>query len=332
MNTWKRLLRRHIIIAGLLLGAFTHPAQADCTFKNPDADPRIMFTMPAQIIVEPDVAVGTILYSGDVVGTTPGLSCTGGVQVREGYTSLSDADYSGVLEGVYKTSVPGIGFRAARATNTTAAFTRSNIITPWHYVGTTGNWDSYDSDYRVAVELVVIGPVQSGTLETSQFNADYQMGSLTVSEIRFTPSRVNVVVNTCNLVSKNINVLLDTISTGGVSGGYSDVLTDSGFKIEVANCAIGSRIDYQFSSSGSTGVTDGNILNIAKGDNAASGVGIQVLDKDNNVLTFDRDYTGIESAAGQGEEAIPLKARYVKTGTVKGGVVNAVATFEVFYR
>lgn len=326
--------QRFLIALGVLtmLFSFVRPAEAECWFANPDANPEILFTMPAQLVVESDAGVGTILYSGDTTGASHGLSCNGTTQVREGYTAISDDDYSGILQGVYKTSVPGIGFRAARSENTTASFTDSNIITPMHYVGSIGNWVTYDSTYHVAVELVVIGQVQNGVLNTSQFNSDYLLGGLTAAKLRFSPSSVNVIVNTCNLLSKNINVPLDTISTGSFSGAYSDILSSSDFKIEVANCGAGTRVDYKFSSTGSTGVTDGNILNITQGDDAASGVGIQVLDKDNNVLNFDREYTGIESAGGQGTETIPLKARYVKTGTVKGGVVNAVATFEVYYR
>lgn len=306
--------------------------RADCSFTNPDVNPTITFTMPAQIVVASDAPVGTIVYSGETVGASHGLTCNSEVQMREGYTALSDNDYSGVLAGVYRTTVPGIGFRAARSENQTAAFTDDNIITPWHYVGIAKNWVSYDSTYHVGVELVVIGAVSSGTLETNKFNADYQMGSLMAAKLRFAPTTVNVVANTCNLESKNINVLLDTVTVDSLSQGYSAVLTDNSFKIDVANCSAGTRIDYKLTSAGSTGVTNGNILNIAHSEEAASGVGLQILDKDNHVLSFDQEYTGIVSASGQETESIPLKARYAKTGTVKGGQVSAVATFEVYYR
>ncbi|WP_079225468.1 fimbrial protein [Citrobacter werkmanii] len=328
----KSVVRLFITLMLAIISVCFQQARADCTFANPNANPTITFTMPAQIVIDSDAAVGTIVYSGETVGESHGLTCNSDVQVHEGYTVLTDADYSGVLTGVYKTTVPGIGFRAARAENKTATFTDDNMITPWHYLGMTGNWISYDSTYHVGVQLVVIGTVQSGTLDTSQFNADYQMGTLMAAKLRFAPTTINVIANTCNLKSKNINVLLETVSAGGLSKGYSSVLTDDSFKIEVANCTAGTHIDYKFTSAGSTGVTDGTILNIASGEGAASGVGIQILDKDNHVLSFNQEYTGIESATGQGTEEIPLKARYAKTGTVKGGQVDAVATFEVYYR
>ncbi|BBV18634.1 MULTISPECIES: fimbrial protein [Citrobacter] len=328
----KPVVRLFITLMLAIISVCFQQARAECSFTNPDANPTIMFTMPAQIVIESDAAVGTVVYSGETVGESHGLSCDGNERVYDGYLVLTDADYSGVLPGVYKTTVPGIGFRAARAENKTATFTGDNLITPRHYIGRLGSWASFDSTYHVGVELVVIDTVQSGTLDTSLFNADYQMGNLIAAKLRFGPTVVDVLTNTCNLVSKDIAVLMDSVTSGSLSQGYSSVLTDDSFKIEVADCTTGTHIDYKFTSAGSTGVTDGNILNIASGEGAASGVGIQILDKDNHVLSFDQEYTGIESANGRGTEEIPLKARYAKTGTVKGGQVDAVATFEVYYR
>ena len=73
-------------------------------------------------------------------------------------------------------------------------------------------------------------------------------------------------------------------------------------------------MDYQFTSAGSTGVTNGNILGIASGDSAAEGVGIQILDQNDTVLQFDRNYTAITGAQDNVPVEIPLKARYVRTG------------------
>jgi len=50
------------------------------------------------------------------------------------------------------------------------------------------------------------------------------------------------------------------------------------------------------------------------------------------VLQFDQTYTAISATQDKVPAEIPLKARYVKTGEVKPGKVEAVATFELFYR
>lgn len=50
------------------------------------------------------------------------------------------------------------------------------------------------------------------------------------------------------------------------------------------------------------------------------------------MLSFDQTYTAVSSTSANEVAEIPLKARYAKTGNVKAGKVDAVATFEVFYR
>uniref|UniRef100_UPI000C9C76B5 fimbrial protein n=1 Tax=Escherichia coli TaxID=562 RepID=UPI000C9C76B5 len=81
-----------------------------------------------------------------------------------------------------------------------------------------------------------------------------------------------------------------------------------------------------------TGVTGNNILNIESGSGMAEGVGLQILDSNNNVMVFDTDYTPVQKTTLNQNVTIPLKARYIKMGSVKSGRVNSVATFEVYYR
>ncbi|HFK2709188.1 TPA: type 1 fimbrial protein, partial [Escherichia coli] len=47
---------------------------------------------------------------------------------------------------------------------------------------------------------------------------------------------------------------------------------------------------------------------------------------------FDTDYTPVQKTTLNQNVTIPLKARYIKMGSVKSGRVNSVATFEVYYR
>lgn len=113
--------------------------------------------------------------------------------------------------------------------------------------------------------------------------------------------------------------------------GYSDVVSDDRFKIQLVQCAAGIKVDYKFTTAGSTGVSGNNdILAIASGNGAAEGVGLQILDSNNNVLKFDNDYNAVAQTTDGQSVSIPLKARYVQTGTVKAGKVDSVATFDVF--
>jgi len=81
--------------------------------------------------------------------------------------------------------------------------------------------------------------------------------------------------------------------------------------------------------------TNGTLPNIAK-TGAATGVGVQVLDHNGNVVTFDRTtllpFTPGPDFATSGQAVIPLQAQYIRTGTpVTAGDVQAVMTVLYMY-
>jgi len=330
-----RLSRETLV--GAMAGAtmlFSLPACALCTFTGGGGNGGVVtFNVPAVIQLEPDVAVGTIIYDASVESGDITQSCdSSSVQVRKGYLSLSDADArEDVLPGVYQTNVAGIGVRVAASTTQSPNDNEADLIRPSSYIGMIRSF-STDYNYRATAQLVVTGKVEEGDINTSLLTSRETYDNDVIGEIRFSPTSVRITANTCNLVDKNIYVPLKTVNSQDFSGQYSDILTDDSFKIAITDCSAGTKIDYQFSSTGSTGVTDGSVLRIATGDNAAGGIGIQILDKSNAVLQFDHSYTAIASALDNVPVEISLKARYIKTGEVKAGKVDSVATFELFYR
>lgn len=328
---------KRIFATGLLLASGTafHPAFASCSFSGASVGNGIMtFQMPAVIRVDSDAPVGTVVYENSMESGEITISCSGQDEwIRKGYLTLSAADArEDVLPGVYKTNVPGIGVRSAASTEQFPSYFQSDLVRPWATVGQRHGSAKWTAVFRAAAQLVVIGEVKSGDLDTQSLASEETLGGAIVGGIHFSPTHVQITTNTCNLVDKNIYVPLKTINAGDFEGQYSDILTDSSFKIDITDCEAGTRVDYQFTRAGSTGVTNDNILDIATGERAASGVGIQILDKNNTVITFDQDYTAINSASEKENIEVPLKARYIKTGEVKPGEVEAVATFNVFYR
>ncbi|WP_320727160.1 fimbrial protein [Enterobacter sp. 118C5] len=318
----------------LLAGVFFHSARAECTFNgSSDVDAVVTFQLPPVIVVQPDTPVGTVIYDGSVESKEVTVECYGEAQIRRGYLYLADTDArEDVMSGVYQTNVPGIGIRAASSNERLPSYNEENIIRPIRYLGSTHGSSQSTSVFRAAAQLVVTGDIQEGYLDTSRLTSMDILGNAVIGEMRFSPTSVHITTNTCNLVDRNIYVPLKTVNTQDFNGQYSDILTDDSFRIEITDCAAGTKIDYQFTSAGSTGVTNGTILGIAAGDSAADGVGIQILDQNNTVLQFDQNYTAITSTQDKVPVDIPLKARYIKTGEVKAGKVDSVATFEVFYR
>jgi P pilus assembly protein, pilin FimA len=333
-----KMMKYFLMVAVLLIAAGGVPkGYAKCTFTGGDSDDGraiVTMQMPAVIYVDPEVQVGTIIYEDNVESGDITLSCDSqSVQVRQGYVSLTNADAREyAAPGVYATNVAGIGIRVAASSERFPVYTEEDLVRPWEYSGEIRSTTKTTARFRGAAQLVVTGPVASGMLDTSRLISLMTLDNSVLAELRFSPTSVQITTNTCNLVNRNIYVPLKTINAQDFDGQYSEILTDSDFKIEITDCKAGTKIDYQFTSSGSTGVTDGNILNIESGDSAASGVGIQILDQNNSVLQFDQDYTAINSTADKEPVEIPLKARYIKTGEVSGGKVDSVATFELFYR
>lgn len=328
----------HSLCAGvalLIATVFLHPAYANCTFTGEGGkDGVVTFQIPPAIVLDPDTPVGTVIYDNNAESGEVRVDCGGAdAQIRRGYLTLTEGDArEDVLPGVYKTNVPGIGIRAASSSEQFPDYTEENLTRPWHSVGSIHGYSHYTSVFRAAAQLIVIGDIQEGYLDTSRLTAQDTLGGVVIGEMRFSPTSVHITTNTCNLVDRNIYVPLKTVNVQDFNGQYSDILTDGSFKIEITDCAAGTKVDYQFTSAGSTGVTNGNILGIAAGDAAAAGIGIQILDKNDTVLQFDQNYTAIASTQDKVPVEIPLKARYVKTGEVKAGKVDSVATFEVFYR
>lgn len=326
----------HAITLLVFCACFNSSAWASCSITSAGATPAVVtFTIPP-IVVSSDAEPGTVLYSEHLNSAAIKVKCSAKGNIYQGYTILSDADLvtNISLDKVYATNIPGIGFRAGWGNNASSPLSSSNLISPWH-MGTS-KVNPADGTYPItlnaAIELVVTGPIGNGLLDTSRLVADWKYDNTVVGQLRFTSTSINVQANTCNLVEKNITVPLRPITTSEFENGVSNVVSDSRFQIQLDQCAAGVQVDYKFTTAGSTGVSNSHTLNIAAGSGAAEGVGIQILDSNNSIVLFDQDYTAVAKTTENQLVSIPLKARYIKSGTIKGGDVNAVATFEVSYR
>lgn len=338
MNSQKIRCRFLILIA--FLSFWLSPTVlASCYFSGGGGNPaEVNFTIP-QLIVNSDSPPGTVIYTAEATSASITVTCDADGDIYQGYNNglmPYDARPDNPLQGVYETNVPGIGFRAAWANNTSATLNEGALISLWH-MGSSKVRKSdgyYPIKLHAIIQFVVTGSVYSGvgTVHTPKLYADWKYDNLVMGQLRFSDISVFVQSQTCELTEKNITVPLNDITAGEFTNNVSKVVSDDRFKIQLNNCDAGIQVDYQFTSAGSTGVTDGTILNIANGDNAASGVGIQILDSHDNVLRFDQNYTAVAQTTQDQSVTIPLKARYIKTGSVKAGQVNSVATFTIYYR
>ncbi|HCB9938136.1 TPA: type 1 fimbrial protein [Escherichia coli] len=309
---------------------------ASCNISGNGGNPAtVQFSAPA-LVVNSDAVPGTIIATVNANSPSISVSCTANGEIWQGYTVLTNGDKrtDNPLTDVFQTNVPGIGFRAAWANNTSAQLTAGSLMTPWHKGSSTViKGYVYPITIHAAIQFIVTGPVGNETIDTSKLIADWKYDNRVIGELRFSSVPVNIQPGTCDLIEKNITVPLNDIGTDDFDvNNVSPVVSDDRFKIQIEKCSQDVKVDYRFTSSGSTGITGNSILNIESGSGMAEGVGLQILDSSNNVMVFDSDYTAIQKTTLNQNITIPLKARYIKTGSVKSGRVNSVATFEVYYR
>lgn len=315
----------------------TSASLATCRITKGSGPAELTFSIPP-LTVNSDAEPGTLLYSNALTHSQIGVTCDAPGEIWQGYNGgITEADKNTSVSqsGVYNTTIPGIGFRAAWVNSTNVTFSDGSIITPWH-IGSS-RVTQRDGEYLItlsaSIQFIVTGAIKSGLIDTRRFVADWKYDNLIIGKLRFSSVVVNVEANACSLVEKNITVPLKDMLVSDFSAGLSPVASDDRFKIVLDNCAPGVKVDYQLTSSGSTGVSrNGSVLDIASGAGAASGVGLEILDRQNAIVTFDTHYTAVSNTT-QGERIeVPLKARYVQTGDIKAGKVNAIATFEIYYR
>nr|WP_318382911.1 fimbrial protein [uncultured Enterobacter sp.] len=321
-----------LILTGCL---FSTAVFANCLINGGGPHAEVNFSPPT-LIVNADAEPGTIIHTESQIAPYVALHCDGLGEIWQGYVTLSDAQkvVNSPHEGVYETGVPGIGFRAAWANNTNAALNAGNLLSPWHKgTATVEKGIDYPITLNATIQFVVTGPVSSGVIDSSKLNANWQYDDIIMGTLRFTNVAVNVQANSCRLVERNIVVPLKTITLDDFDNGYSPVVSDDSFRIALEDCPANMKVDYQFTSAGSTGVSGDRLtLSIASGSGAAEGVGIQILDSSGFAHLFDSPYTQVEQTTENQSITIPLKARYIQTGPLKGGSVDAVATFEIYYR
>ncbi|WP_333976614.1 fimbrial protein [Burkholderia cepacia] len=334
---------RNAIFSIILFGIAVSPAFAlsadDCQWGNGTSlsGNIAMYYVSGYSTPEfnPSVPIGTIIDSREVTpsGINATLSCN---------TSLKNILHGrlyGTTDPVYNTyptTVPGVGVRIR--------FSDNQIWFP-----RTITWGSSTiniSTSPVVIEFVKVGRITAaGTLKGElagtyidnevQYRSIYIMGGI----------QIKPKVPTCSVATKQIDVKMNPTGndfTPKDFGGVGRTTPERDFSIQL-NCAGGdpgtSTNAYVTLTDNSNSGNRSNLLSLTP-DSKASGVAVQIL-KGGTPLGFGPDSSAASTPnqwkagnipQGQGVFTIPLTARYIQTGTLKGGKANAVATFTMSYQ
>ncbi|WP_321901962.1 fimbrial protein [Burkholderia cenocepacia] len=345
---------RDTLIISLLFGVVVSPAMgASTSCKLTDWDSGMTVAAPVIYTINgyatpefnPSVPVGTVLDSREIqlLGQDVNAKCSAGngspAGIFQTFTGQRNATPES-LYSTYPTTVKGVGVRMRYA---------YGAVTPWWPLERDIPGGAYISSVTVSpmiVEFVKTGPITAqgslqGEIGGTWLNQGFQAMSLRISgSIQIKPK-----VPTCSVGTKNIAVKMSPTGntfTARDFGGVGGTTPERDFSIQL-NCSGGdegtSTNAYVTLTDNSNNGNRSNLLSLTP-DSNATGVAIQIL-KDGKPLNFGPDSSSAGNPnqwkagtipQGQGGFTIPLTARYIQTGTLKGGTANAVATFTMSYQ
>ncbi len=331
-----------LAIAALLF--CTAPAHAAAC--NPSinlGDTPVSF--PATISIPVNAPIGSVIAT-----TTVAVSGTAGTTYSNTTCGTSGTIYWQINTGpvvanrVGTTSVKGIGYTASLS----GGGLPGNISTDTQLAGSSlpnnSGADYFPSQVFVTVNLVVTGPVGSGTLSLNPTGSGvpnvvgfYYVGALGNYAFRVvSPANVTAVTAMgCTVTTPSIAVNLPAISAASL-GSAGAAAGKTPFEIDLT-CASGVRVNVTLTDASNMSNVS-TTLGLTTGS-TATGVGLQVINGGTTIgygpdsaLIGTTNQWSAGTASG-GVMKIPLTAQYVRTaGSLTPGKVTAAATFTMSYQ
>lgn len=303
-------------------------SQATVTFSDVNVDTT----------VNKDTPIGTVVFDRNYRSTQSGnFTCSGGgVTYSEGFTQQPATQ---VGSDVCLFNVPltdgrnsGLGIKIYYELNKTQSVTPSQWCMQFpkrsHQVSVT-NVDKLQGNFRIILQ--VVGELKSGTIDLSRFsNGGIWWDTVQGFELIFNDTFIDLQARTCDINTPDIPVSLSP--AGGINAnttftGINSTSTPVDFRIDLT-CDTDVNVAIRFEGDTLNGSND-TILKLTEQDNSATGIGIQILDKDKNIMSFNQpDFVLQTSNVQQSQVSLPFSARYIQTSSqVTGGKADAEATF-----
>lgn len=345
---------RCMFAVALLASASMSARAANCSYTTETPAPLTSVSqLNGSITVGRDVPIGATIYTATFNTAAPGhLSCpAGSYTATRQYATSPGAPSSYIhptLGAIYPTSVAGIGYAVWYSGSGLPANNPLTYTTPTVYLGAT----SFD------VSFYKIGDVGQGTINGSEL-APVELVMRGDSNVRVYLGRfigsLNVVSKTCTTPDVDVDLGEHLVSELSGPGTYTkwvdvplklqncpaflgafrrDLTNDNGFG---TTTTTPNQIQYRVDAT--TTVIDAarSIMALKDADAATSakGMGIQVAQAINESVGFGTSRgSGLTlTTVDGGTYTVPLRARYMQTGTsVSGGVADGQATVTFVYQ
>ncbi|MFG6652991.1 type 1 fimbrial protein [Scandinavium sp. M-37] len=284
-------MSKYLYAIVLLLGIIPQLAQAKCNRDNSDDHPTIStISLPSQILVSSkNYSGGEILYdSGYISGNDGELTiknCSNNYYVGFHYNMTHLAGVSPVLDGVFPTSLPGIGIRTYTL-NQAGPYDMERIIdNSWQQGDGESDHTLNNSSYRVQL-VATGGPITSGSitdigkLATVEFREGQSSSNDgdNASELFLTATDVQVIAMGCSASVSEVNFAMGDID---VSAFNSSPVVEGPPQNVSLSCVAGTNVTL-----GLTGVNavtegdsqDGTVIALTNDGSGttATGVGVQL--------------------------------------------------------
>lgn len=327
MNAWLRLCLATVAFLGLALGP-SKPARAISIVLS---SPTLPLSPGGPYSSARDKPVGTILATSSSTISTTGIG--GSCLVTALFLSGSPAN-----NGVFTTGVAGLGVKLYFSDG--AARTQ---ITSGLQLSLSVNMTAPGTLTTVSAELVVTGPVSSGTLNAlPSVNITFLaigLGcgvlSLGNQTLAVTAANGAVTAQTCQVTNSAIAVTLPPVSAQSLAVAGRTAGTTR-FAIPL-NCS-GANAAVYVTLTDATAPANTTALLSLKPASTADNVKLRILKSDGSVVSYGPE-SAVAGAANQwlvgpasGTTGIPLSAQYYATGAATAGTVQAGALFTMSYQ
>jgi len=305
--------------------------QAACV-RPPGATEKIIQMDMGTVIIPNNAAVGAVFATKSFTIPIAGASETAWICNGGGFVTGSILQGSAVagMPNVFTTAVTGVGIRLSRQ------ITGIGQTFYPHVINISNGNAVFLSPSFFTVELIKIaaktgnGPLAAGTYTTYVGNGDNKSAITSI----LSGNGITVITPSCTVDagSQNVVVNFGSVSRGSFKG-VGSTAGDRPFNIKL-NCQRGENaqntilLNMQATAdlSKSPGVTQ-----LTQGAGVATGVGIQILDKNSQPVVF-----GTAAAVGPSADiqyVVPFTARYYQTApNITTGPANGTATFTIEYQ
>ncbi|WP_340543750.1 fimbrial protein [Escherichia coli] len=199
---------------------------------------------------------------------------------------------------------------------------KNNNTTPNNYCmeypkrTSTANKNNFSVEGNFRIQLKVIGELQSGEIDLSRFsNAGIWWNNIEAFSLEFSNTIINLHSLSCDLNTPDVPVSLSPaagINSDITFKGINSTSALVDFNIGLT-CDPGTNVAIRFEGDTVSG-SNNSILKLTQQNNSASGVGVQILDKNKNIIPLNQpDYVLQLSNIQQSATSLNFSARYIQT-------------------